>query len=88
MGERIEGLTVMEAAARTPAAIRRLNKDIGIAANLTELGVKESDAEMVARGAINDLTRTTNPRQPVPVEEMLMLVRTAMGTPPGKAAGA
>lgn len=88
MGERIEGLTVMEAAARTPAAIRRLNKDIGIAANLTELGVKETDAEMVARGAMNDLTRTTNPRQPVPLEEMLVLVRTAMGTALGKAAGA
>jgi alcohol dehydrogenase len=87
MGEGIEGLTVMEAAAKAPAAIHKLNKDIGIPANLSELGVKEADLEALARDAYNDATRLTNPRQPVPYDDMLAIIRTAMGTARVKAAG-
>jgi alcohol dehydrogenase len=87
MGEKVEGLTVMEAAAKAPAAIRKLNKDIGMAANLAELGVKEADLEALARNAMNDGTRTTNPRQPITFETILFIIRTAMGTPLVKAAG-
>jgi alcohol dehydrogenase len=87
MGEKIEGLTVMEAAARAPAAIRSLNLDIGLAANLTELGVKEADWEWLAQNAVNDV-RLTNPRQPTGFDEMLPLIRTAMGTALVKTAGA
>jgi len=87
MGEKVEGLTVMEAAAKAPAAIHKLNKDIGMAANLAELGVKESDLEVVAKNAMNDGTRLTNPRQPITFEVMLFIIRSAMGAPFAKAAG-
>jgi alcohol dehydrogenase len=87
MGENVEGLTLMEAAAKAPVAIQKLNKDIGMPANLMELGVKESDLELLAQNAMNDGTRTTNPRQPVTFESMLFIIRRAMGTPLVKAAG-
>jgi alcohol dehydrogenase len=87
MGERVEGLTVMDAAAKAPAAIHKLNKDIGIPATLAELGVKEADLEGLAREAVNDATRANNPRQPVPFDDMLSIIRTAMGTARVKAAG-
>jgi alcohol dehydrogenase len=87
MGENIEGLTVMEAAAKAPAAIRKLNQDIGLPANLAELGVKEADLELLAQNAMNDGTRTTNPRQPVTFESMLFIVRSALATPLVKATG-
>ncbi|MGA2989961.1 MAG: iron-containing alcohol dehydrogenase, partial [Candidatus Korobacteraceae bacterium] len=87
MGENIEGLTVMEAAAKAPTAIRKLNQDIGLPANLAELGVKEADLELLAQNAMNDGTRTTNPRQPVTFESMLFIVRSALATPLVKATG-
>ena len=77
----------MEAAAKAPAAIHKLNKDIGMAANLAELGVKEFDLEVVAKNAMNDGTRLTNPRQPITFEVMLFIIRSAMGVPFAKAAG-
>jgi alcohol dehydrogenase len=88
MGEKVEGFTVMEAATKAPTAIRNLNKDIGIASNLAELGVKEADLEVLAQSAMNDLCRTTNPRQPVTFEDMLFMIRRAMGPGLVKAAGA
>jgi alcohol dehydrogenase len=88
MGEKVEGLTVMEAASKTSTAIRNLNKDIGIASNLAELGVKEADLEVLAQSAMNDLCRTTNPRQPVTFEDMLFMIRRAMGAGLVKAVGA
>jgi alcohol dehydrogenase len=88
MGEKVESLSVIEAAAKAPAAIRKLNNDIGIAANLTELGVKDADLEMMAKNAVNDGTRVTNPRQPVTFDDMLCIMRTAMGTRLGKATSA
>ena len=88
MGEKVEGLTVMEAAAKAPAAIRKLNAEIGIAANLAEFGVKEADLEAMGRNAMNDVTRITNPRQPVTPETIVFLIRRAMGAESGKAAGA
>ena len=87
MGEKIEGLTVMEAADKAPAAIRRLNQDIGIAATIAELGVKESDVETIAQNAMNDVTRLTNPRQPITCEAITLIIRTAMGTGRVRAAG-
>lgn len=87
MGEKIEGLTVMEAADKAPAAIRRLNQDIGIAATIAELGVKESDVETIAQNAMNDVTRLTNPRQPITCEAITLIIRAAMGTGRVRAAG-
>jgi alcohol dehydrogenase len=88
MDENVEGLTVMQAAAKAPAAIHQLNKDIGLAANLTELGIKEADLELLAQQAMNDVPRNTNPRQPVTFESMLLILRMAMGASRAKATGA
>ena len=87
LGENVEGLTVMEAAAKAPVAIHKLNQDIGIPATLAELGAKEADLDGLTRDAVNDATRLTNPRQPVPFEDMLSIIKKAMGTQLVKAAG-
>jgi alcohol dehydrogenase len=88
MGEKVEGLSLMEAAAKAPAAIRILNKDVGIPADLSEFGLKEADLEMMAQNAANDGTRGTNPRQPVTAKDLLSIIRAAMGTGVGKATSA
>jgi alcohol dehydrogenase len=87
MGENIAGLTVMEAAAKAPLALHKLNKEIGIPANLPELGVKESDVDVLVRDAMEDATRLYNPRQPVTPADMYVIVRSAMGTSRVKAVG-
>jgi alcohol dehydrogenase class IV len=60
-GENTEGLTVREAAERSVAAIRQLNKDIGITQNLTDYGVKEEHLDMIVDEAILSGNVPVNP---------------------------
>jgi alcohol dehydrogenase len=62
LGENIDGLSTMDAAARAIAAIRRLARDVGIPRNLAALGVKSADLETMAGNARNDACQLTNPR--------------------------
>jgi alcohol dehydrogenase len=62
LGEDITGLSVVDAAARGIAAIRKLSRDIGIPAGLTALGVKETDLRIMAQNAMKDACMLTNPR--------------------------
>ena len=62
MGEDIAGLSPMDAGAKGIDAIRKLSKDVGIPANLTVLGVKEGDLEIMATNAKKDACCFTNPR--------------------------
>lgn len=63
MGENIEGLSVMDAAAKAVEAMRRLAKDVGIPSSLKEMGVKEEDFELMAINALNDGNAGSNPRK-------------------------
>ncbi|SDI97062.1 alcohol dehydrogenase [Ferrimonas sediminum] len=63
MGVDISGMTDEQGAEAALEAIRTLSKDIGIPANLTELGVKEEDIPTLATNALNDACGLTNPKQ-------------------------
>lgn len=62
LGEDISGLSTVDAAEVGIAAIRKLSRDIGIPAGLTELGVKETDLRIMAENAMKDACMLTNPR--------------------------
>ena len=63
MGEKIDGLSTMEAARKAIAAIRQLSSQVGIPENLRSLGVKEEDFEVMAENAMKDVCQLTNPRK-------------------------
>jgi alcohol dehydrogenase len=63
LGENIDGLAPVDAAAKGIAAIRKLSKQIGIPAGLKELGVKENDLPVMAENAKKDACQLTNPRK-------------------------
>jgi alcohol dehydrogenase len=62
MGENIDGLSDVDAAAKGIAAIRQLSSDIGIPAGLKELNVQETDLRIMAENAMKDACMLTNPR--------------------------
>jgi alcohol dehydrogenase len=62
LGENIAGLSVRDAAERALTAIQTLSSDVGIPANLTELGVKKEDLKTMAENAQKDACAATNPR--------------------------
>lgn len=56
--------------------VRELNAEIGIPARLRDVGVKESDIEALAEGALHDGCHATNPR-PCTLEDFQNLFREA-----------
>lgn len=76
MGEKIDGLPRMEAAAKSVAAVKRLAQDIGIP-RLSELGVKEADISRLAEEAMKGGDRWTNPRNTV-FEHFVELYKKAL----------
>ncbi len=77
MGENIEGLSVVEAAAQGIAAIRTLSADIGIPAGLSALNVKEEDLATMAGNAQNDACMLTNPRK-ANLDQVVAIYKAAM----------
>lgn len=77
MGENIEGLSVEEAADKAINAIKKLASDIGIPSGLKELGAKEEDLELLAKNAMQDVCRLTNPRE-LSKEDIIEIYRKAM----------
>ncbi len=63
MGEKTEGLSVMDAAQKAIDAMRRLATDIGIPTSLKEMGVKEEDFDLMATNALLDGNAGSNPRK-------------------------
>ncbi len=80
LGEHVAGLSVGEAAVRAPIAIRKLNRDVGMPANLAEAGVKATDLEAMARESVPSIAARTNPRT-VNFPQMLGILQSAMGVP-------
>jgi alcohol dehydrogenase len=77
IGENIDGLNVVDAAAKGIAAIRRLAADVGIPSGLTALNVKEADLAMMAGNAQNDACMLTNPRK-ANTAEVIAMFKAAM----------
>lgn len=63
MGEKTEGLSVIEAAEKSIEAIFRLSGDVGIPKSLKEAGVKEEDIELMSSNALKDGNAFSNPRK-------------------------
>ncbi len=63
MGEKIEGLSTNDAAAKGILAIKRLSREVGIPRNLRGLGVKPEDFDIMAENAMKDACALTNPRK-------------------------
>jgi len=79
MGEKVDGLSPVDAADVAIAAIRKLSKDVGIPAGLAELGVKEADFEVMATNAKKDACQLTNPRL-ANLQQVVGIFAAAMGT--------
>lgn len=77
LGENIAGLSTREAAERALTAIQTLSKDVGIPANLTELGVKKEDLVIMAENAQKDACGATNPRKPS-LEDVIAIYTEAL----------
>jgi alcohol dehydrogenase len=85
LGENVDGLSILDAAAKTSTAIRRLNKDIGMPSSLAETGSKDVDVEMLAKSTMNEVALKTNPRS-VTYDQVLGMFKAALGPNPAKAA--
>jgi alcohol dehydrogenase len=77
LGENIDGLAPVDAAAKGIAAIRKLSKAIGIPAGLKELGVKEADLVVMAENAKKDACQLTNPRTAT-LEQVVGIFKAAL----------
>ncbi len=77
LGERIDGLAPVDAAAKGIAAIRKLSGSIGIPAGLKELGVKEADLPTMAENAKKDACQLTNPRTAT-LQQVVDIFKAAM----------
>lgn len=77
MGEKVEGLSLEEAADRAIDAIKKLASEIGIPSGLKELGAQEQDLEILAGNAMKDVCRLTNPRE-LSKEEIIEIYKRAM----------
>lgn len=77
LGEKIEGLSVREAAEKAIAKIQQMSKDLNIPAGFTELGAKEEDIPTLAENAMKDACAATNPRK-AKLEEIIQVIKGAM----------
>lgn len=77
LGGNIEGLSPQEGAALCIKLIKELSVKVGIPSGLKELGVKESDFEILATNALKDACSLTNPRKGSK-EEIMAIYKAAM----------
>jgi alcohol dehydrogenase len=77
LGENVDGLAPVDAAAKGIAAIRKLSRSIGIPAGLKELGVKEADLPIMAENAKKDACQLTNPRTAT-LQQVVEIFKAAM----------
>ncbi|HWI63356.1 MAG TPA: iron-containing alcohol dehydrogenase [Symbiobacteriaceae bacterium] len=78
LGEKVEGLSALEAAERAVAAVARLSRDLGIPEHLSEFGVKAED--LPAMAAFSHATRRlmdNNPRN-LTLAEVEQIYREAL----------
>jgi alcohol dehydrogenase class IV len=79
MGERVEGLSLREAADRAVSAMAKLSEDVGIPASLKDVGVAQTDIPALAEEASKiDRLLNNNPRW-LTVKEIEKIYRDAYG---------
>ncbi|QGH36113.1 iron-containing alcohol dehydrogenase [Gracilibacillus salitolerans] len=76
-GEKVDGLSDLEAAEKAVAAIRKFNEDIGIKQNLADFNVTEEDLEEVAKEAMLSGNTAINPVKPT-IEDFKDICRAVM----------
>lgn len=76
-GEKVEHLTMREAAERSVVAIRRLKEDIGIVQTLSDFGLEEKHLDLIAEEAMLSGNIAVNPRKPS-IEDLKNICRAAM----------
>ncbi len=77
MGENIDGLSVIEAAEKAVAAVKKLSKDVGVG-SIADTGVEKSAIPKLAKAAYNDINTGANPRiTPDTLEDIIMLYEKA-----------
>jgi alcohol dehydrogenase len=76
MGVNTKGMTTQEANDAAINAIKKLSIAVGIPAGLKELGVKESDFEVMAKNALLDVCTGGNPKA-VTLEETIEIYKAA-----------
>lgn len=76
-GEKVEHLTMREAAERSVAAIRRLKDDVGITQTLSDYGLQEQHLDMIAEEAMLSGNIAVNPRKPT-LNDLKDICRAAM----------
>ncbi len=77
LGENVDGISVRDAAEKALTAIQKLSSDVGIPADLTELGVKEQDLKTMAENAMKDACALTNPRKAT-LEDIIQIFKNAL----------
>lgn len=77
MGKDTSMMTYRETALQAAVAIYELQKDIGLATNLKQVGVKEDDIPKISEKASLDVDMSTNPRRAT-VEDIKMIYEMAL----------
>ncbi|MGG1254189.1 iron-containing alcohol dehydrogenase [Brevibacillus agri] len=76
-GEKVEHLTMREAAERSVYAIRQLKNDVGITQTLSDYGVQEQHLDFIVEEAMLSGNVPVNPRKPS-LEDLKNICRAAM----------
>lgn len=76
-GEKVEHLSVREAAERSVSAIRHLKQDVGITQTLSDYGLQEEHLDFIAEEAMLSGNVPVNPRRPT-LEDLKAICRAAM----------
>ncbi|MGI6603536.1 MAG: iron-containing alcohol dehydrogenase [bacterium] len=77
LGEKVEGLSEVEAAEKAVAAVKRLSRDVGLPAGLEQVGVREETLPEICAEAMKNVNIPINPRRPV-VEDLIDICKRAM----------
>ncbi|CAM3924559.1 iron-containing alcohol dehydrogenase [Paenibacillus alkaliterrae] len=76
-GEKVEHLSVREAAERSVSAIRQLKQDVGITQSLSDYGLREEHLDFIAEEAMLSGNVPVNPRKPT-LEDLKNICRAVM----------
>ena len=77
LGEKTQGLPLMDGAANAIEAVVKLSVDIGIPENLEQLGVKEDGIEQMSKDAVQSGIHMTTPRR-IDLEGIEAMFRNAL----------
>ena len=76
MGEKVEGLSVKEAALRAVDAVRRLAKDVAIPQRLSDLGIPASSISQMAAEALKVARPLENNPRPLGLNDAIQIYQS------------